>query len=275
MRRTIAQARAAELGAILPRAERALVLRGFAAAWPAVRETAGMPVAEAMRWLGRTIRECTAGAPLLLPAEFGGTSYLEAEHVSIDVARFADALARRSAEAGGADAGARELPYLAQASIFDASCGGRPALAAALMDPLPFEQPPFRVAAWLGSRTISPLHRDPYHNLLVQAIGSKEVLTLEPGSHGIYPFPRSTLQHNTSQVDVFDPDLGQFPGFEERLAEASSAVLHPGDALVIPKGFWHAVRATSSASLSINFWWAGPVHDRSSSQQCTSTRISR
>ena len=114
--------------------------------------------------------------------------------------------------------------------------------------------------AWLGGRTLSPLHRDPYDGLLVQLIGRKEVRLVPPGAEGIYPCVRP--QQNTSEVDAFAPDLERYPRFEARLSEGREASLEPGDALWVPKGWWHAVRATSAASFSVSFWWPSRVSKR-------------
>ena len=46
----------------------------------------------------------------------------------------------------------------------------------------------------------SHMARDPYDNVLVQLIGSKSLTLIPRGDEGMYPFPRNTLQSNTSQV---------------------------------------------------------------------------
>jgi lysine-specific demethylase 8 len=50
--------------------------------------------------------------------------------------------------------------------------------------------------------TVTPLHRDPYHNVLCQVWGTKLVRMYRAAdAPSLYPFPGGFLR-NTSQVDV-------------------------------------------------------------------------
>jgi hypothetical protein len=61
----------------------------------------------------------------------------------------------------------------------------------------------------------------------------------------------TVAQGNVSSVDVEHPDLARFPNFAK--ARHMDAILGPGDALFLPKGWWHYVRALTP-SFSVNFW---------------------
>ena len=112
---------------------------------------------------------------------------------------------------------------------------------------------PVQLNAWFGpANTISPLHHDPHHNLLCQAVGFKYLRLFAPQeSDRLYPHPE-TLLNNTSQVDVGSPDLRRFGQFAA--AQYEEVVLAPGEMLYIPPLHWHYVRALST-SFSVSCWW--------------------
>ncbi|XP_023572018.1 jmjC domain-containing protein 5 isoform X2 [Octodon degus] len=103
------------------------------------------------------------------------------------------------------------------------------------------EEDEITINAWFGpAGTVSPLHQDPQQNFLAQ------------DSEALYPH-ETHLLHNTSQVDVENPNLEQFPRFAE--APFLSCILAPGEILFIPVKYWHYVRALD-LSFSVSFWWS-------------------
>ncbi|TSS23701.1 Lysine-specific demethylase 8 [Bagarius yarrelli] len=110
------------------------------------------------------------------------------------------------------------------------------------------------INAWFGpGGTISPLHQDPEQNFLAQVVGRKYIrLYSTEETENLYPH-QSELLHNTSQVDVENPDVVQFPNFIK--ASYQECVLEPGEVLFIPRQHWHYVRSLE-LSFSVSFWWS-------------------
>lgn len=96
------------------------------------------------------------------------------------------------------------------------------------------------------------MHHDPYYNLLVQVVGEKYIrLYSSSENEKLYPY-QDRMLHNSSQVDVENPDLKKFPLFST--AKFMETILKEGEMLFIPPKYWHYVRSLS-ISFSVSFWW--------------------
>ena len=117
------------------------------------------------------------------------------------------------------------------------------------------------VNAWIGtSHTVTALHSDSDDNLLVQLRGFKWVVLYAPHeAQNVYAtvHPRAAAAGvggagQFSAVRVEHPDYDKHPRFRD--ARGLACMLSPGDALYIPRGWFHYVRALTT-SVSINYWW--------------------
>ena len=107
-------------------------------------------------------------------------------------------------------------------------------------------------SAWFGpAGTVSPLHNDPFHNLLAQVVGSKYVRLID-ARYAPRLYPRSGALCNNSHVDLDQPSPSEHPLF--RGTPFWQAVLLPSEVLYIPRLCWHYVRSLE-VSLSVSFWW--------------------
>lgn len=149
--------------------------------------------------------------------------------------------------------------------------------------PLSEELDSVKINIWLGpAGTTSPLHTDPHHNILTQVFGYKYIRLYAP-TEKVYPKskpkpnPKSENEKpgdeegdvgvgvdmsNTSQVDVglwingesceTEVISDEFPHFKD--AKYIEGILGPGEALFIPRGWWHYIESLS-VSCSVSFWW--------------------
>jgi hypothetical protein len=103
------------------------------------------------------------------------------------------------------------------------------------------------VKLWLGPRgTVTPLHHDASNILFVQVYGTKRVKLVEP-----HDLPRVYNDRECfSSVDLAELDLVRYP--EMASVPVAETVVRPGDALLIPLGWWHWVAALEP-SISLSF----------------------
>lgn len=103
-------------------------------------------------------------------------------------------------------------------------------------------------AFWLGpAGTVTPLHHDTSNILFCQVLGRKRYRMIAPLELGVLDGARSMY----AAVDPEAPDLARFPWWKDVIVR--DEVIAPGEALFIPVGWWHHVRALDvSASLAVN-----------------------
>ena len=245
-----------------------VILRGALAHWPAVRPGSGRCWADTA-YLHRVAGDRLVPVEMCASADATQTYLSESfkQHVMPMAAFISDHVLNPEGW-GSADgstmvaAASEQCAYLAQHPLFDQI----PALKDDIVTPelcdarLPDEvgDPDAAVThvnAWFGPKgTVSPLHYDPFHNLLCQVSGFKYVRLID-AKHSARLYRRSPPRHNNSQVDLDDANAGvTFPLFEG--VPMWQGIVGPGEALFIPRHCWHYVRSLTP-SFSISFWWGG------------------
>ena len=111
---------------------------------------------------------------------------------------------------------------------------------------------------WIGNAAKIATHNDPTENVAVVAAGRRRFTLFPPSAEpDLYMGP----QHPTpagariSMVHVTAPDLARFPRFARALDVAEVAELAPGDAIFIPRDWYHHVEAIERFNVLVNYWW--------------------
>ncbi|XP_020674314.2 hypoxia-inducible factor 1-alpha inhibitor isoform X1 [Dendrobium catenatum] len=101
----------------------------------------------------------------------------------------------------------------------------------------------------------SSTHYDPHHNLLCIVAGCKRVVLWAPSSSPLlYPMPVYGEASNHSAVDLVNPDFSVHGRALTSKEYSQEIVLHYGDALFIPEGWFHQVDS-HDLTVAVNFWW--------------------
>jgi len=111
---------------------------------------------------------------------------------------------------------------------------------------------------WLGHASNVSLHYDAFENIACVIAGKRRFTLFPPEAISrlyVGPIDNTMAGQPVSLAasSPFDPD--RFPLYEEIRDQALDAVLEPGDALYLPKLWWHKVEATAPFNGLINYWW--------------------
>ncbi len=124
--------------------------------------------------------------------------------------------------------------------------------------PMPLLPESVTPRAWIGTPTTVQTHFDQSHNIACVLLGER-VVTLFPPDQlpGLYPGPLETAPGGAvvSLTDLDAPDFEKHPKFEEALKHKQTVTLQAGDALYIPYGWWHHIRATAPLNMLVNYWF--------------------
>lgn len=231
---------------------RPVVLRGQVAAWPLVH--AATPDAQ-RAYLARFDKGGEMDAFLGSP-EIAGKYYYGAGPDGFNFER------RRMRLAAALD---MMLAPVAERSVYVGSVPVEdylPGLAAENPMPLVPRQAVPRI--WLGHASTVSTHYDTVDNLACVIAGVRRFTLYAPELiDSLYVGPIDhTMAGQPVSLAASSPDAAQYPKFEAVRGQALTAELAPGDALYIPKLWWHQVEATAPFNGLVNYWWdafaAGP-----------------
>jgi hypothetical protein len=124
-------------------------------------------------------------------------------------------------------------------------------------NPMPLVPPGARPKLWLGGPVKTQIHNDRDHNLACVIAGHRRFLLFPPEQvANLYIGPLDNPPP-LSLVDPEAPDFALFPRFREALGAAQVAHLGPGDALLMPRYWWHHVTSRDPYNAMVNYWWGG------------------
>lgn len=133
------------------------------------------------------------------------------------------------------------------------------------LNQLGLSHPASTLNLWVGpGGHVEALHYDPTDGTLIQLHGSKRIILFPPSqTKNLYPFPFYIhLKHGMklrswfSQVYPDRPDFDAFPKLQEALQHKCEVILHPGEMLYIPMGWWHEVESLGDGMVcSVNRFW--------------------
>lgn len=235
----------------LLRSTQPLLLRGLVRHWP-IAQAGRESTAVAMDQL----RACYQGEPVLAwfgaPEINGRFFYNEdfsAFNFSVERQRLDQLLDRLQACTDRSDA---PTIYIGSTTVDTCLPGFRE------HNDLPFGERNPLVSIWIGNRTRIAAHHDVPDNLACVVAGRRRFTLFPPDQLAnlyVGPLDFTPAGQAISLVDFANPDLQQFPRFEQALAHTQVAELGPGDALFIPSMWWHHVEALDSFNVLINYWW--------------------
>lgn len=123
----------------------------------------------------------------------------------------------------------------------------------------PILAPEITPRIWVGNPSTVACHYDRFDNLACVAAGRRRFTLYPPEAIGdLYVGP---IDHTLSGQPVSmvggDAEGGAFPRFAQAKAQSISVMLEEGDALYLPKLWWHEVEALDPVNILVNYWWDG------------------
>ena len=237
---------------------RPVVLRQACTGWP-VLEAAERSTESLAAYLRGRDSGCQAEAFRGAAAIAGRYHYgdnLEGFNFEREMLGLDEALARIAACAADPERGTLYMGSLAT---------GRHLPGFAAENRLGFLPPDVEPRLWIGNASHVSCHYDTFDNLACVVAGRRRFTLYPPDAVGdlyVGPIDHTMAGPPVSLAAGSPPGDPRYPRFESARDRALTVELEPGDALYLPKLWWHQVEATEPFNLLVNFWWdafrAGP-----------------
>ncbi|OAN58175.1 cupin-like domain-containing protein [Sphingomonas sp. TDK1] len=111
---------------------------------------------------------------------------------------------------------------------------------------------------WIGNASTIACHYDRFDNLACVIAGERRFTLYPPDTIGdlyVGPIDHTMAGQPVSLAAGAGSGDSRYPRFAAAQARALSVTLRAGDALYLPKLWWHQVEATAPFNLLMNYWW--------------------
>jgi hypothetical protein len=235
-----------------------ILFRGLCADWPATRASAQSwetLTDYLLRFESDTVSQAFVGHPSI-EGRYYYSDDLEGFNFERCDMRLSDAVAGINAAAANPT----------KSSIYFGSISADEHVAGfAEQNHLPIISPSVRPLLWIGNASFVSCHYDTFDNLACVVAGRRRFTLYRPEAIGnlyVGPIDFTMAGPPVALAAGSAPDDPRFPRFEAVRDTALIAELEPGDALYLPKLWWHQVEAPEPLNLLVNSWWdafsAGP-----------------
>lgn len=228
---------------------RPAVLRGLVAQWPLVKAVSPTALRDYVLKFDRGGRmEAFFGAPSIAGKYYYGDE-LKGFNFERRAMRFADAL---DAMITGLDQPGSPSVYAGSIHIDEFL----PGLSAE--NPMPLVPSSASPRIWLGHESNVSCHYDAFENIACVIAGRRRFTLYPPeliGSLYIGPIDNTMAGQPVSLAASSPRDDTKYPLFARVRDAALVAELEPGDAMFLPKLWWHQVEGIAPFNGLINYWW--------------------
>ena len=130
-------------------------------------------------------------------------------------------------------------------------------------NPNPILPPTIAPRIWISNATRAQTHNDNDHNIACVVAGHRRFTLFPPEQVAnlyIGPMDHTPSGRAISLASLEEPDFERYPKLAEALKYAQVADMEPGDALYVPKYWWHHVQSLDTFNILVNYWWGNSAN---------------